>query len=649
MKVVLYGAGEQGQAICRNFFTIFDCDDYELIGFVDSNPNKIGRIICGKPVLSLAEVKKTEEVLIFLTIASRKARTEVLDLLSREGLADKVFSMDGPMNHFYTNEVNTQILIALLKAHGIKKIVASPGTTNISFVGSVQRDSFFEVYSAADERSAAYIACGLAEESGETVALSCTGATASRNYLPGLTEAYYSKLPVLAITSSQHIGRTNQLYPQMLDRSTIPNDVAKISVNLPTVYSEEDRWDCETKINKVLLEMKRDGGGPAHINLVTSYSRYFTKRTLPDVRCMKRFFEGEELPQLKVAKVGIYVGAHKRWSKGLISVVERFCEKYNAVVISDHTGNYRGKYHVLPSLVCYQEGYYSPCRKMDVMIHIGEITGSYASVKPNEVWRVSPDGEIKDTYKKLRYVFQMEEQTFFESYINIDSVKQKENTYIQEWKEEQAAIRRRIPELPFSNIWIAQQMAPHLPQNCVLHMGILNSLRSWNFFEVPKTVYGHSNTGGFGIDGCVSTAMGASLANPDKLVFGIVGDLAFFYDMNSLGNYHIGNNLRLILINNGGGAEFHMYNHPGAILKVNEEPYVAADGHYGDASAKLVRHYAQDLGFEYMCASNKEEFEVNVKKFISSEKMEKSIIFEIFTDCSDESDALYKMRNLMND
>ena len=102
----------------------------------------------------------------------------------------------------YTSERNVQILIALMKHHGVKRVVASPGTTNITFVASLQNDPFFEMYSAADERSAAYIACGLAAETGEPVALTCTGATASRNYLPGLTEAYYRKLPVLAVVRS---------------------------------------------------------------------------------------------------------------------------------------------------------------------------------------------------------------------------------------------------------------------------------------------------------------------------------------------------------------------------------------------------------------------------------------------------------------
>ena len=119
----------------------------------------------------------------------------------------------------YTEEKNVLMLMSLMKQHGVRKIVASPGTTNISFVVSLQRDPYFQVFSSVDERSAAYIACGLAEESGEPVALSCTQATASRNYFPGLTEAYYRKLPVLAVTSTQHAVRIGQNIQQAIDRT----------------------------------------------------------------------------------------------------------------------------------------------------------------------------------------------------------------------------------------------------------------------------------------------------------------------------------------------------------------------------------------------------------------------------------------------
>ena len=122
------------------------------------------------------------------------------------------------MKNYYSAEQNVQILVSLMKKHGIKKIIVSPGMTNICFVASVQHDSFFELYSAVDERSAAYLACGLAAESGEAVAISCTGATASRNYVPGLTEAFYRKLPVLAITSSQPNSRIGHNIAQVTDR-----------------------------------------------------------------------------------------------------------------------------------------------------------------------------------------------------------------------------------------------------------------------------------------------------------------------------------------------------------------------------------------------------------------------------------------------
>lgn len=143
--------------------------------------------------------------------------------------------------------------MALLKAHGIKKVIASPGTTNIRLVASMQQDPFFEMYSAADERSAAYIACGLAYESGEPVVLTCTGATASRNYVPGLTEAFYRKLPVLAITSTQHLGRIGQNVAQVIDRSVQMNDTVRLSVQIPILLLQEEDADSAITLRKGVL------------------------------------------------------------------------------------------------------------------------------------------------------------------------------------------------------------------------------------------------------------------------------------------------------------------------------------------------------------------------------------------------------------
>ena len=82
----------------------------------------------------------------------------------------------------------------------------------------------------------------------------------------------------------------------------------------------------------------------------------------------------------------------------------------------------------------------------------------------------------------------------------------------------------------------------------MLFLGILNTLRTWNYFDLPDSVYGYANTGGFGIDGYISSFMGASWVHPDKLYFCVAGDLAFFYDMNVLGNRHVGRNVRILLL-----------------------------------------------------------------------------------------------------
>ena len=551
------------------------------------------------------------------------------------------------MGKGYADEKNLQILIALLKKHGIRKIIVSPGATNASFVASIQNDSFFELYSSVDERSAGYIACGLAEESGEPVALSCTGATASRNYPSALTEAYYRKLPILAITSTQPEGRIGHNVPQVIDRRYQFNDIVKMSVQVPVVHDEEDEWACAIKINQAILELTHNGGGPAHINITTTYSQNYETTELPRVQYIERIEEKDELPILDGKKVGIFVGAHSKWSDSLLNAVDEFCEKYNAVVITDHTSNYQGKYGVLATLITGQDRYYTKCRNMDVLIHIGNISGAYIFVYPEEVWRVNPDGKVCDTFNKLRYTFEMEEISFFEKYNAMSSSDRTDSDYAREWKEEYYKILEQMPELPFSNAWIAKNTLPKIQSDAIIHLGILNSLRNWNFFNGDNNILYYTNTGGFGIDGCVSSLIGASLANKDVIHYGVVGDLAFFYDMNSIGNRCVQNNIRLIVINNGEGVEFRNYNHTVASIGEAADEYVAAKGHYGKQSRELLKNYSQNLGFEYMSASNKEEFEKQIERFTDNNITDKPMIFEVFTNADDESEALHRINNIM--
>lgn len=549
---------------------------------------------------------------------------------------------------YYTDERNVQIVIALLKAHGIRRVIASPGTTNMTFVVSVENDSWFQVWSSVDERSAAYLACGMAAETGEPVVLSCTGATASRNYMPGLTEAYYRKLPVLAITSTRGNHLIGHLLDQQIDRRNIPNDIALESVTIPMVKDKEDERFCEIEANKALLALKLNGGGPVHINLYTKYSKNFDVKEIPNVNAIYRYTSyDEELPPIPHgAKVAVFVGAHSDFSSHLETVVDRFCATYDAAVFCDHTSGYRGKYEVHVQLLCGQKAWNSVLAEVDLLIHIGEVTGDLYKIKSKNTWRVSPDGSLRDSFGNLRRVFMMPEEIFFEKYSKDNA---SHTCYLEALNKELDSIKRQLPELPFSNIWMALQMVDRMPKGCELHLGIYHSLRSWNFFKLPDGISAKCNVGGFGIDGGVSTMMGASFVSPEKLFFGVFGDLAFFYDMNVVGNRHVGNNVRLLLINNGKGNEFRNYDHPCYFLGDEADEYVAAAGHYGNKSPFLVRHYATDLGYEYLSASNKEEFNELLDRFLSPKMRNHPVLFEVFTDGKDESEALERILNFCID
>ena len=140
--------------------------------------------------------------------------------------------------------------------------------------------------------------------------------------------------------------------------------------------------------------------------------------------------------------------------------------------------------------------------------------------------------------------------------------------------------------------------------------------------------------------------LGASLAQPEKPCYCVVGDLAFFYDLNTLGNRHIGNNVRILLINNGCGVEFKKtYALAYRLLEEDVMPYVSAAGHFGAKSPHVVKNIAESFGFEYLAASSKEDFGDAYKQFVTPKLTEKPLLFECFVNADDDIKALNTIHN----
>ena len=348
-------------------------------------------------------------------------------------------------------------------------------------------------------------------------------------------------------------------------------------------------------------------------------------------------------------KIVVFVGTHRAFTEPQTKAIDAFCANYDAVVICDHTSGYYGEYKICPAIVLQQ---YTIDRKpwiSDLAIHIGEVSAAeYAWNFPTkETWRVSEDGEIRDPYSKLTNVFQMPEEFFFSSY-STDKNASYHNLF-DTMKATIDAVYEKLPDLPFSNIWNVSQISKRIPAGSLLHISSSNTRRCWNMFPMTKGVESAANVGCCGIDGCTSSLLGASIVSPNRLCFLVTGDLAFFYDLNSLGNRHVGNNVRILLVNNGIGAEFKLKTNNCYAFGDDANSFMAASGHFGSQSAELVKHFAEDLGFMYLTASNKEEYLQVLDAFVNPQIGDKPIIFEVFTNHENENDALLKMKNIVVD
>ena len=538
----------------------------------------------------------------------------------------------------YTVLENARIVLALLKEHNIRHIVLSPGGSNIPIVQGVQQDSFFTCYSVVDERSAMYFAIGLYLKLGVPIATSCTSAQATRNYIPGLTEAFYKHVPILAITMSKHPRYLYQGYMQCPIQTSLPEDCVKKSYSLPYVSNANDRAQCIRVANEAILELTHHGLGPVQLNLeeLDSETWLLDETTqLSPVRKIERYELNDNWTFDFIGKkIMLVIGEHRPFSEKEAKAIDSFCEKTNIFVYVNHVSNYHGKYAriaytTINSMTqkAFDEGY-AP----DILLTIGGLTGDYgiygklfSSSARFEHWRIDVDGNVVDTYGKLTRIYQSTIENFFtRAVIDLDSVT---HEYFNKWINILGK-RKLDMELPFSNLYAAQQLHTLIPANSILNFAILNSFRVWSNFEIDPSIQCFSNIAAFGIDGCMSVMIGESVET-DELTFLITGDLAFFYDLNALGIRHIKNNVRILLVNNNGGAEFKL----GSLQNRTEvSQFIAADGHFKDANG-----WAETNDFIYLSANDKSEFKKNIKTFLG--KANKSIIWELFTKAEDEKNA----------
>lgn len=534
------------------------------------------------------------------------------------------------------NIENINIVVALLKNHNIRYIVTSPGGTNIALVSALQNDSFFKCFSVVDERSAVYFAIGLHLQTGESIAMSCTSAQATRNYIPGLTEAYYKQIPILAITMSKLPRFTYQSYMQAPNQISLPVDCVKKSYTLPIVQGTSDYLESCRVSNEAVLELTHNGKGPVQLNIpwqdfeISPVDRHIQKT-------IKRYTSFNEQDKLKGKKIMIVAGEHIPYDKETLEAINDFCRTHDCVIYTNHLSNLHTEYAVNGNLFLSTNPFDDELKDLlpDILISIGGQTGDYPFYRTFsktqylfEHWSINESGNVVDTYDKLTAIYQMDIKDFFLSAVSSSS----SHMFLDSWREKTSEYVYTL-DLPLSNTYVAAALHNKLPKNSTVNFAILNSLRNWSLFPIDASIKCFANVAAFGIDGCTSMLIGESVLS-DELHFLITGDLAFFYDLNSLGIRHIKNNVRILIINNNGGVEFKMAGD--AEQNKTTDLFIAAANHF-----KNAKGWAETCGFTYFSASSREEFNSRHTAFLS--KSSRPIVFEIFTKDIDEAAAYRKL------
>ena len=536
----------------------------------------------------------------------------------------------------YTDKKNILQLAALLEAYGITKVVLCPGSRNVPIAHTLSNHPAFTCYAMTDERSAGYFALGLALNSGKPVAVCCTSGTALLNLHPAVAEAFYQKVPLIVISADRPAAWIGQMDGQTLPQPDVFRTLVKKSVNLPEIHTDEDEWFCNRLINEALLETNHHGKGPVHINVPVSEPLFgFTTAALPGVRVITRY-QGLNIYDRDYNDLIDRMNKYRKRMivVGQMNLIYLFEKRYTKLLykhfawLTEHIGN-----QTVPGIPVknFDTALYAmPEEQMnrmapDLLITYGGHIVSKRLKKflrqhpPKEHWHVSPDGEVTDLYCSLTTVIEMDPFEFLEKIAGL--LENHTPEYPRIWEDYCKAVPE--PEFAYSEMAAVGALIKSLREKSVLHLANSSVVRYAQLYAISPTIEVCCNRGTSGIEGSLSTAVGYA-ATSDKLNFAAIGDLSFFYDMNALWNVNVGSNLRILLLNNGGGEIFHTL--PGLEMSEASHKFITA------VHKTSAKGWAEERGFLYLRAENDGQLAETMQTFTCPETVERPILLEVFTD-----------------
>tara|TARA_R110000868_G_scaffold108031_7_gene295210 strand:- start:18680 stop:20341 length:1662 start_codon:yes stop_codon:yes gene_type:complete len=536
-----------------------------------------------------------------------------------------------------------QSIIQTCLGKGITTIVISPGSRNAPLTIGFSNNPAFKCYSIADERSAAFFALGIAQQTKQPVALVCTSGSALLNYYPAFAEAFYSQIPLIVISADRPQSKIDIGDGQTIRQENVFENHSVYNANLHESVSIEN----DQKINEA-INCAIDKKGPVHINAPFEEPLYETVSELSVESIVMA--SAKETQTISIADWSEYATIWNNSPRKMVLVgvndpnvvnettVEALANDSSVVVLTETTSNLHHSSFInnIDTIITPFSNEDFEEFRPDILVTFGgmivskRIKAFLRKYKPKHHWHID-SLRAYDTFGILTKHFKVDTNVFFDAFLPL--TQSVASDYFE--KSEALKLLRKqksdlyLSKIPFSDFKVFEKVMPLLPKNSQLQISNSSAIRYAQLIDIDPTIEVYCNRGTSGIDGSTSTAIGAAVANEKQTTF-ITGDISFLYDSNALWNNYIPKNFKIILINNGGGGIFR-------ILPGHEETPVF-NTFFETSHCLTAEHLAKMYGFEYTVASDENSL-VNSMMDLHIQN-EKPSILEIFTPTLDNDRIL---------
>ena len=527
-----------------------------------------------------------------------------------------------------------QSIIEICLAKGITTIIISPGSRNAPLTIGFVNNPAFQCYSIADERSAAFFALGIAQQTKHPVALVCTSGSALLNYYPAFAEAYYSQIPMIVISADRPQSKIDIGDGQTIRQENVFENHSLYNANLHEDVLVANNLKINAAINTAITQK-----GPVHINAPFEEPLY---ETVSELSIEVNSIASAKVTQtISIEDVSEFATIWNNSTKKMIlvgvnapnainqKIIEAFAKDVSIVVLTETTSNVHHD-----TFINTIDTIITPFTNADFENFSPEILVTFGGMvvskrikaflrkhKPKHHWHID-SLRAYDTFGALTKHFEADPNVFFDTFLPL--TKATESNYFQQLDAVKVLRKLKsdiyLNKIPFSDFKVFEKVMQCLPTNSQLQISNSSAIRYAQLVAVDPSIEVYCNRGTSGIDGSTSTAIGAAVANEKQTVF-ITGDIGFLYDSNALWNNYIPKNFKIILINNGGGGIFR-------ILPGHKETPVF-NTFFETSHCLTAEHLAKMYGFEYCIASDEASLAISLTALYAQN--EKPSILEIFT------------------